>query len=110
LLVILVQTLSEVKLGRENFRGRRDVNLGILLIPDFIEKEKKLKREGGNRYDSNTYKTHHHPAMEASAAFEGRLQPENAYRIRPHSTKEFLLGALRGGEESRCREVLQARP
>lgn len=38
---------------RENFRGRRDVKLGIVLIPDFIGKEKKLKTEGGNRYDSN---------------------------------------------------------
>lgn len=85
--------------------------MGIVLIPDFIKKkEKKLEREDGNRYDSNTYKTHHHPAMEASAAFEGRLQPENAYRIRLHSTMEFLLEALRGVEESRCREVHQARP
>lgn len=55
--------------------------MGIVLIPDFIEK--KLREKAETDTMATTYKTHYHPAMKASAASEGRhRQPENAIRIR----------------------------
>jgi muramidase (phage lysozyme) len=81
-----------------------------MLIPDFIERKEVEREKTETDTMATTYKTHYHPAVKASAAFEGRYhQPENVNRIHLHWMREFRRGSLL--ERGRiCRRVHQLRP